>query len=250
MHYLWATISALIVAIGLVGGILIHWQKLKAERTQNDLLWNGICKDLAHQMGTPLSALMGWLEMLPTLADPHTALEEMRRNLDRLKVVGERLTQVGSPNRRETVSLAQAVSTVQVYFSKRLPSGQNAVILEKEISGDPLVRAQAELLDWIMEMLVKESIGDLTEAGGKITLRAYAKAERGILEIENEGNNGDGHKANNTSPADRSILKGGRSPNLPLAKFIVENNFGGLFQVQPAPMGHGTTISIYLKLVN
>ena len=98
--------------------------RLKAEAERR--FWIGVCEEMAHQMGTPLSALMGWLDILPSLQDQNAARIEMNRNLERLQQVSERLSQIGVPSGFEPVYLKDLLAQLSNYATKRMSRGENA----------------------------------------------------------------------------------------------------------------------------
>ena len=220
---------------------------MKNKAEQERALWTGLAKSIAHDMGTPLSAIMGWLELLPTSADPSSIAAEINRNADRLRLLAERLNQIGAPARIEAIDIRDIFRDVESYFAKRLPSLTEKISIKEEIEGTPCVQTSRELLSWALENLVRNSIDALPVEGGEIVLRAFQTGKNVTIEVSDnaqgisEKDQGDIFKPGFTTK------RGGRGIGLSVAKYIIEDLHGSEISLKESHPGRGTTMIMVLK---
>ena len=218
----------------------------QAARLRERQLWTGIARDIAHQFGTPLSALMGWLDILPTAKSVESILPEMQHDLERLRIILNRLSQVSAPSRFVPISLRQMTSELHSYFQKRLPSGERGVTIIEEISGDPQAQGQPDLMLWALEHLVKNAADALEGRAGKIILRAREEGDNVEIQIEDSGRGIQRKLLSKIFAPGFTTKNGGRGLGLALAALIIEEHHQGKVIVKESIMGKGTTISIIL----
>lgn len=211
------------------------------------LFWSGLARELAHRMGTPLSALFGWLELLPDSKDPAKVIEEMRGNLIQLTSISERLGQIGLPTKFEIVPLEETFDTVIAYVKPRLPSGEPGIQFNKCISDNPKVRANRALLEWTIEHLIRNSIDAVDRNSGQIDLRSYIKDKDIVLEVTDNGSGIDENAKATIFESGFSTRRGGRGVGLTLAKYIVEEVHRGEFALLESTPQKGTTFRIVLS---
>ena len=174
-----------------------------AERER--LMWNGLTREIAHRMGTPLSALFGWLELLPGSKDPARVIEEMSGNLLQLTAISDRLGQIGQPTKFEAVSIADIFNSVVEYVRPRLPSGDPGIEFDTEISDDPGVEVNRPLLEWTIEHLIRNSVDAVDRNRGKIDLRAR-KMDKDIIFVLDKSGSMSGQKMSQLKLAFREII--------------------------------------------
>jgi signal transduction histidine kinase len=165
-------LQALLIAMFLTAGIYALRTRGRADREQ---IWAGMARESAHQLGTPLSSMSGWIELLRDHApdDPVTAhaLAHMDGDLDRLRRVAFRFERIGRPPRREKVDVAEVVDNVAAYFRARVPTLAKAVTIRSVRRGESLiVSGDPVLLEWAIESLTKNAIDALAGRGGRVTL--------------------------------------------------------------------------------
>lgn len=168
----WLQAALLLAVVG--GGTWLIFTSFRSERER---IWSAMARESAHQMGTPLSSLVGWLETLearegPAVAESRGALDlvgEMQADVQRLQKVSRRFELIGRTPRLEPVSVRGIVERLHRYFSVRLPTLGRAVRLEIEIPGDaPSVRGNETLLEWALENLIKNSLDALAGRDGVV----------------------------------------------------------------------------------
>lgn len=233
----------LIVAVGMATYLVGRTTQRGRERS----FWIDVCKDLAHQLGTPLSALMGWMEILPTVKDQESALREMNLNLDRLKDVTERLSQVGSPSRFELVSLKEIIADVSVYFRKRLPASEPGIAIEQRVTDDPKARINRRLFEWALEELIRITAETLSPGGGTITLSANVEGENVVLDVIGKARDVEPELSGKTHNAVSLKAQKVQKKGLAVAKYIIEKGHRGRLLIKEDSVEKETTMQIVLK---
>jgi signal transduction histidine kinase len=211
------------------------------------LMWRGLAWEIAHRMGTPLSALFGWLELLPGSKDPERVIEEMSGNLMQLTAISDRLGQIGQPTKFGVVSAAEIFDAVVEYVRPRLPSGDPGIQFNQEISGDPRFEVNRLLLEWTIEHLIRNSVDAVDRNSGKIDLCAYQREDDVILEITDNGCGINEEIRETMFDPGITTLRKGRGIGLALAKHIVEQVHQGELILLESGQQSGTTFRIVLS---
>ena len=217
------------------------------EAEQERTLWFGMAKQIAHQMGTPLSAILGWLELLPTAKDPKQVAAEINQNLDRLKYLLERLNQIGPPTRFETISPGEIIREVSTYYESRLPSNNCSIEIHDELSGERFIHGNSWLLSWVLENLVKNSIDAVQDKGGSITLSLSADESRVFIDVIDQGQGIAEENVDFIFQPGFTTRRGAYGTGLPLARYIIETVHGGELLLKATRLGEGTIMRIALK---
>jgi signal transduction histidine kinase len=223
----------------LLAGIYIVRTRGNAERER---VWAGMARESAHQLGTPLSSLAGWIELLEDRAtDDGTrkAVSFMRADLERLDRVAHRFERIGREPRRDDVDVVELVERIAGYFRVRVPKLAHAVTIDVEAHPPTVgVRGDAVLLEWALEVLVKNSIDALAGRGGKITLAAIPRARGGVrLRVADDGPGIPRDLRDRIFEPGFSTKTSGWGIGLALAQRIVEENHGGTLQLAAADRG-------------
>ena len=229
-------------------------------RAHRERLWSAMARELAHQMGTPLSSLHGWVEVLqlPAAERKSMASEEkiasvMHADVERLERVSRRFELIGKPHAQETVSIADVVNELVGYYRPRLPHlGRGVVLRTRSTPNLPLVRANGVLLVWALENIVKNAIDALAGRGGRISviaLRQAAKARHApggvrILIVDNGPGIAPNIRERIFEPG-VSSKSGGWGVGLSLSRRIIEELHHGRITVQNRP-GGGTIFDVVL----
>jgi signal transduction histidine kinase len=211
------------------------------ERADREKVWAGMARESAHQLGTPLSSLSGWLELLGEReADPLTtqAIEHMRGDLDRLERVAHRFERIGRPPRQDPVDVRQLVDQVGGYFRARVPTLAHAVEIAASGGDEALViHGDAVLLEWALEALMKNAVDALAGRGGRIYITAARVSEGVRIRVADDGPGIPRELRARVFDAGFSTKDHGWGVGLSLARRIVQENHGGVLQLVPSPRG-------------
>ena len=223
----------------LLAAIYIVRTRGNAERER---VWAGMARESAHQLGTPLSSLSGWIELLEERgADERTqsALTQMRADLLRLDRVAHRFERIGRDPRRDTVDVASLVDRLGNYFRQRVPTLKHAVTIDIVPPEDPFtVLGDAVLLEWSLEVLVKNAVDALAGRGGRITLATVHRPEGGArITVVDDGPGVPRDARGRIFEPGFSTKQSGWGIGLSLARRIVEENHGGSLRLVPSDRG-------------
>src|SRR5436190_16134223 len=222
-------LQAIFAAVVLLAGHYIIRTRGNAARER---LGAGMARESAHQLGTPLSSLSGWIELLEERATDdasHAAVRHMRADLERLDRVAHRFERIGRDPKLEQLDVAGIVERVAAYFRARVPTLANTIMIDSSIATDlHPVQGDAVLLEWAVEVLTKNAIDALAGRGGVVQLSATPGAEETV--VIRVADNGPGIPREIRSRVFEpgfSTKKSGWGIGLSLAKRIVEENHGG-----------------------
>ena len=211
------------------------------ERADREKVWAGMARESAHQLGTPLSSLSGWLELLSEReGDPLTtkAIEHMRGDFDRLERVAHRFERIGRPPRQDPVDVRSLVDTVGGYFRARVPTLAHAVEIAAS-SGDEalMIHGDAVLLEWALEALMKNAVDALAGRGGRIYITCQRVPEGVRIRVADDGPGIPRELRARIFDAGFSTKDHGWGVGLSLARRIIEENHGGQLALVPSPRG-------------
>jgi nitrogen-specific signal transduction histidine kinase len=226
-------------------------------RMEQSNLWVGMAKEAAHQLGTPISSLLGWIHLfrddLPQQSEQHSLLNEIEKDVYRLKGVAERFGKIGSKPELKPLEIAPVLDEAIKYMERRLPKIAGEVNIKTDLQATGLVKLNPELLQWAVENLMKNAMDALQmtqESPNKdITIRSYIGSNGMVLEIADTGIGMDAATKKNIFRPGYSTKKRGWGLGLNLTKRIVEEYHGGELTVTKSEPGVGTTMQIRLKLV-
>lgn len=211
------------------------------ERADREKVWAGMARESAHQLGTPLSSLSGWIELLGEReGDPLAAkaIEHMRGDLDRLERVAHRFERIGRPPRRDPVDARLLVEQVGGYFRARVPTLAHAVEIAASSGDEPLmVQGDAVLLEWALEALMKNAVDALAGRGGRIYITSARVPEGVRIRVADDGPGIPRELRTRVFEAGFSTKDHGWGVGLSLARRIIEENHGGRLLLVPSPRG-------------
>jgi signal transduction histidine kinase len=240
-------LQASMAAVLVIAGLFIISTRHDAARER---LWAGMARESAHQLGTPLSSLAGWVELLEERANDassHAAIIHMRGDLERLDRVAHRFERIGREAKLEPLDVAAIVEHVGRYFEARVPTLANTVVVQWSVASDlPRVFGDPVLLEWAVEVLVKNAVDALAGRGGHIRLSAERRAEKGVvIAVSDDGPGVPAELRARIFDPGFSTKKTGWGIGLSLAKRIVEENHGGRLVL--ASSEQGATFEIILQ---
>lgn len=233
--------------------LLLAW--IYIVRTRGDAarerLWAGMARESAHQLGTPLSSLAGWIELMEERAQDDSsaaAARHMRADLDRLDRVAHRFERIGREPKFDDVDAGQLVARVARYFQARVPTLANTIVVEhEEEPGLPPVKGDAVLLEWAIEVLTKNAIDALAGRGGHVRLTAAHSGSEGVvIRVADDGPGIPRELRSRVFEPGFSTKQSGWGIGLSLARRIVEENHGGVLQLAASGSNDGATFEIIL----
>lgn len=235
-------IQLLIVALFIL--ITLIAITLRNKSTQNQV-WAGMAKETAHQLGTPLSSLQGWVELLKENADSEKIASEMIKDVNRLKLVSDRFSKIGSTPHLEEFNIIVQIENMVAYIKRRASENVSFSIYsydEKEINA----MISGPLFDWVIENLLKNAL-DAMEGKGSIQIKIKNENASVIIDVKDSGKGiGKQNVASIFKPG-FTTKKRGWGLGLSLSKRIIEQYHKGELFVKYSEPGKGTTFRIILK---
>lgn len=217
---------------------------LSSKRAEQNKVWVGLSKETAHQLGTPISSLMAWVEVLRETYPDDELIPEMDKDVRRLQRIAERFSKIGSLPEPKPENLNDVVQNVLEYIGRR---ASNKVHLSVDMPDHPLiVKMSAPLFEWVVENLCKNAI-DAMEGQGSITLTARDEGDCFSVEVSDTGKGIPRNKFKDVFMPGFTTKSRGWGLGLSLAKRIVEEYHGGRIFVKNSELGRGTTFRIELK---
>ncbi len=244
----WLPVSELAIAFLIIVIAYAGFNTIK--RSEQSSIWVGMAKETAHQLGTPLSSMMGWLERLKgTLADSaaqREILSEMERDVERLNKVAARFSKIGSKPDLKEEDLAAVIDGVISYIGRRLPRTGKKIDMTLETPGEFRVRINRELFEWVIENLMKNALDAMEGPAGKISFAIVPAGRRIIIDVTDSGKGIDPKFHKEIFRPGYSTKKRGWGLGLSLSKRIIEDYHRGKLFVKSSTPGNGTTFRIRL----
>ncbi len=211
--------------------------------TQNQV-WAGMAKETAHQLGTPLSSLQGWVEMLKETSGNEKIANEMSKDVERLKLVSDRFGKIGSTPQLEEKDILQQVNSMVAYIKRRSTEKVSFSVTSPE--QDIVAMINAPLFDWVIENLLKNAL-DAMDGRGKIEVVLKNEATQIIIDVSDTGKGISKKNIVNVFKPGFTTKKRGWGLGLSLSKRIIEQYHKGELFVKHSELGKGTTFRIVLK---
>lgn len=215
---------------------------------EQNRVWVGLTKETAHQLGTPISSLNGWLELLRTRYPDDDLLPDMATDINRLQLVAERFSRIGSAPTLQPTDLRQVVEQTYAYMRTRI---SKKVEMELKIdlpaeSGAAIVQADAPLMAWVVENLIKNAV-DAMNGRGWIGLHLLREGETVILDVTDTGKGIERKRYAQVFRPGYTTKSRGWGLGLSLCKRIVEEYHRGKIFVHQSVVGKGTTFRVVLR---
>lgn len=241
LPYIEITIVTLFILLGFVGFQFIR----SAERRG---IWVGMAKETAHQLGTPLSSLMGWLELLKerfSQREEQEVLADMENDLQRLNQVAQRFSKIGSGVTLIPLESRELIQPVVQYIRRRIPHWDKRITITVENPENPIIMANMELFAWALENLLKNAIDANDKEQGTIVIAVEKRSPMVTVEIRDNGRGIASRDRKNVFRPGWSSKKRGWGLGLSLTKRIIEEYHHGRISVQSS-QGKGTTFKLVL----
>ncbi len=229
------------LGIVLIFVVIAIFALLSSKRAEQNKVWVGLSKETAHQLGTPISSLMAWTEMLKESYPDDELLPEMDKDVKRLERIAERFSKIGSVPEPVESSMNEVLLHVIEYMNRR--TSQKVQILSQMPGEDIIVKMNASLFEWVIENLCKNAV-DAMEGAGTITLTLMKEEKVVIVEVQDTGKGIKKKDIKNVFTPGFTTKKRGWGLGLSLAKRIVEEYHRGRIFVKSSEIGKGTTFRI------
>jgi len=232
------------LGIVLIFAVVAIFALLSSKRAEQNKVWVGLSKETAHQLGTPISSLMAWTQVLRENYPDDELLPEMDKDVRRLQIIAERFSKIGSLPEPKPENLNEVISHVVEYIGRRT---SNHVTITTRMPEQPLiVNISAQLFEWVIENLCKNAV-DAMGGHGDITITAFEEAQRTIVEVSDTGKGIQKSNFNTVFQPGFTTKQRGWGLGLSLAKRIVEEYHKGRIFVKSSEVGKGTTFRIELQ---
>lgn len=219
---------------------------LSTKKAEQNRVWVGLTKETAHQLGTPISSLMAWIEVLKETYPNDDLLEDMQTDVQRLERITERFSKIGSQPALVNTSISPIIAQTVSYLQRRISS---RITITSHIHQDVELPLSAPLFEWVLEVLCKNS-ADAMSGTGSIEISGQIKDDRFIIDVTDTGKGIARKNFSSVFKAGYTTKQRGWGLGLSLSKRIIEKYHHGRIYVFQSIVGKGTTFRIELPLVS
>ena len=214
---------------------------LSSKRAEQNKVWVGLSKETAHQLGTPISSLMAWVEILKENYPDDDLIPEMNKDVKRLELIAERFSKIGSLPEPVDASMNEVLAHVVDYMDRR--TSKKVEIISELPEENVVVKMNASLFEWVIENLCKNAV-DAMEGRGRIVLSLHDEGSKVVIEVADNGKGIRKKDLKSVFTPGFTTKKRGWGLGLSLAKRIVEEYHKGRIYVKSSEVGVGTTFRI------
>ena len=233
------------LAVMIVFLLVVYFAVTSSKEAEQNKVWVGLSKETAHQLGTPISSLMAWMELLPEMGTDADTCAEMDKDVKRLSTIASRFSKIGSRPAMEPENAGELVRRASQYMASRI-SSRIALTVDVDENA-PDVNASAPLFEWVMENLIKNAV-DAMDGTGSIDIRVFSEKNKAVIEVADTGKGIPPRNRRRVFKPGYTTKKRGWGLGLTLAKRIVEQYHRGHIFVKDSTPGRGTTFRIELPL--
>lgn len=220
------------------------WFLRTIKKTDEGYVWAGLAKETAHQIGTPLSSMIGWIEILRMENENSEGVKEIENDIYRLKTISERFSKIGSVPELNDLNINETLQQNYNYLQSRISKKVNfRIILPNQ---EILVPHNRILLSWVMENIVKNAV-DAMKGEGRLEVELYEKNKYTVIDFKDTGSGMTSAQARNAFNPGYSTKKRGWGLGLSLAKRVIKEYHNGDIKVAHTEVGKGTTFRILIK---
>lgn len=234
------------LGIVLIFVVVAIFALLSSKKAEQNKVWVGLSKETAHQLGTPISSLMAWIEILKETYPDDDLIPEMNKDVKRLQLIADRFSKIGSLPEPVPSSLNEVLDHVIDYMDRR--TSKSIKMVKEFPQHDVIVKINASLFEWVIENLSKNAVDAMGGKVGRITLRVEETDKCAVIEVSDTGKGIKRKDLNNVFRPGFTTKERGWGLGLSLAKRIVEEYHNGKIWVKSSEVGKGTTFRIELPL--
>lgn len=233
------------LGVVLIFVVVAIFALLTSKRAEQNKVWVGLSKETAHQLGTPISSLMAWTEILKETYPHDELIPEMDNDVKRLQLIADRFSKIGSQPELVPYSLNQVMEHVAYYMDRRT---SQSIVLKKDLPPqDVILSINPSLFEWVIENLAKNAVDAMGGKSGVITLHVAQEPGKAVIEVSDTGKGIKKKDIRNVFRPGFTTKKRGWGLGLSLSKRIVEEYHHGKIWVKSSEVGKGTTFRIELK---
>ncbi len=238
------------VLIGVVGlFILIGYLGFKnIKDNEQRSVWIGMARETAHQLGTPLTSLLGWMELLKSGQGDQKMFAEMEKDISRLERITARFSQIGSEVKLQYDEIDPVVQTAVYYYRRRIPHSGKKIVLIEDYQDNIRTMINPYLLGWVLENLIRNGIDAIGEEGGHVKTSVSRHLDDAIIEVEDNGCGINPANRKNIFRPGYTTKHRGWGVGLSLARRIIEDYHGGKIFIKESRLDEGTIIRVVLPI--
>jgi signal transduction histidine kinase len=240
-----------LLQLGLIGAFIIigYLAFSSARRAQENRVWVGMAKETAHQLGTPISAIIGWIEHMKMIREEDEEIlevaEELRNDVTRLELVADRFSKIGSEPELRTINVYDEIEKCRVYMERRAPRKVKFNFPDPTANTAINFNINPHLFDWVVENLLRNAL-DAMDGKGEISAAIYEDSNDVFIDISDTGTGIPANKFTSVFNPGFTTKKRGWGLGLSLAKRIIEKYHTGKIFVKKSVENKGTTFTIQL----
>ncbi|WP_426474250.1 sensor histidine kinase [Chryseobacterium balustinum] len=220
------------------------WFLRTVKKTDEGYLWAGLAKETAHQIGTPLSSMMGWMEIMKLENPDSEGVAEIEKDIERLRTISERFSKIGSVPELNDVNFNETIKENYDYLKTRISRKIDFSLLLPTYN--ILVPHNKILMSWVIENLVKNAV-DAMKGEGTLQMSVFERNKNILVEVKDNGSGMTKYQAQNAFKPGYSTKKRGWGLGLSLAKRVVQEYHNGDIKISQTEVGKGTTFRIVIK---
>lgn len=236
--YPYVLLGVLIVFI-----LVVYFALISIKKAEQNKVWVGLSKETAHQLGTPISSLMAWMQMLETTELDHSIVDDMNKDVNRLSIIADRFSKIGSKPEMELAFINESVVNSLEYMRTRISQRVKLTINTAEEECGTLLCLS--LFEWVMENLTKNAV-DAMQGEGAIDVTVSSNANTIFIDVSDTGKGIARKNFKNVFNPGYTTKKRGWGLGLTLVKRIIEEYHGGRIYVKESELGRGTTFRLEL----
>ena len=238
-YYPYVQLGVVLIFVAIAIFALLAYKK-----AEQNMVWVGLSKETAHQLGTPISSLLAWIEIFKDDYPKDSLVPEMEKDVKHLQIIADRFSKIGSLPSLCPVNLVDVINHVVDYMEKRNPSSIS--VIRELPDHDVIIMLNASLFEWVVENLFKNAVDSMSGMKGTISVKMSEIADIVSIEISDTGKGIRPKDINNVFRPGFTTKKRGWGLGLSLAKRIVEDYHKGKIFVKYSDVGKGTVFCIEL----
>ena len=235
------------LAVLLLFLAIAYFALVSVKKVEQNKVWVGLSKETAHQLGTPISSLMAWIQLLESMGVDRSVVSDMDKDVHRLSVIADRFSKIGSMPDKELAFINEAVDTSLAYMRNRIPKRVNFTIHLNDADNCGVMLCQP-LFEWVMENLTKNAV-DAMSGEGNIDIVVTSKDNETMILVKDTGKGIPRKNFKTVFTPGYTTKKRGWGLGLTLVKRIIEEYHNGKICIKESELGKGTTFCIQLPKV-